>query len=748
MARVVLHIHSLDLGGAERVALQWALWLRDQGHHVFLLVGQQPRQAFFAVPQGITLLCRPKFWNSTPGGSVAWLRHWMQDHRPDLAIGITTRPAINLLLASLGKAWPVVVAERNFPPAKALFGPWRLLRRWLYPHAALHLVQTQRIGDWLVAQGLAGQVAVLPNPVLWPLPVQEPVVNPEAWMPPTANLLLAVGTKPDQKGFDRLLAVFKQLASTHPSWWLALPGVAPEHPRLQAMLTELDPRGEWTSRLVLPGRVGNLSAWYERASIFVLSSRYEGYPNVLLEAMAAGCACVAIDCPTGPRELIQHNVNGVLVPDPAVSDQSLTGLEEALILLMQDPTRREALGLQATSVRKALAPASIKAQFLAAVGSCLRPKVLLLAPTRRSPTETFVRANLAHLPLRQVAYFGDERSLYGLAIVLSKICTRLGWQRLATLPGSLAAWIFIRWHRPDVVMVEFGFHAVRVMDAALWTGVPLVVHFRGSDASADRRLCLLAERYRRLMRITSALIVKSCPMQQVLESLGASSQQITISPSGADPALFDGADPAAAPPRVLFVGRLVEKKGPLDALEAFAEVHIRLSQSASTLGMAQLMQLVVIGDGPLRPEMERRVETLGLQDWVVFEGLRDPADVADLMRRCRCLLLPSKTARDGDSEGCPVVVQEAQMSGLPVISTLHAGIPEVVIDGTTGFLCQEGDVHGMASAIETLLRNPDQAGVMGLAAQRYAKTHFTLDHHIEAVMSVLLSVLPAEAKTS
>jgi glycosyltransferase involved in cell wall biosynthesis len=164
--------------------------------------------------------------------------------------------------------------------------------------------------------------------------------------------------------------------------------------------------------------------------------------------------------------------------------------------------------------------------------------------------------------------------------------------------------------------------------------------------------------------------------------------------------------------------------------------------------MAQLMQLVVIGDGPLRPEMERRVETLGLQDWVVFEGLRDPADVADLMRRCRCLLLPSKTARDGDSEGCPVVVQEAQMAGLPVISTLHAGIPEVVIDGTTGFLCKEGDVEGMASAIEMLLRNPDQARVMGLAAQRYAKSHFTLDHHIEAVKSVLSSVLPAEATTS
>ena len=235
-------------------------------------------------------------------------------------------------------------------------------------------------------------------------------------------------------------------------------------------------------------------------------------------------------------------------------------------------------------------------------------------------------------------------------------------------------------------------------------------------------------------------------MQQVLERLGASPQAITISPSGADPALFYGADPTLAPPRVLFVGRLVEKKGPFDALEAFAEVHSRCRQSPNTFALSELMQLVVIGDGPLRREMERRVERLGLQDWVVFEGLCQPIEVADLMRRSRCLLLPSKTARDGDSEGCPVVVQEAQLAGLPVISTLHAGIPEVVIDGATGFLCREGNVQAMATAIETLLSNPDLAGVMGKAAQCHAKEHFTLDHHIDTLSAILCNVVSAEAR--
>ena len=82
-----------------------------------------------------------------------------------------------------------------------------------------------------------------------------------------------------------------------------------------------------------------------------------------------------------------------------------------------------------------------------------------------------------------------------------------------------------------------------------------------------------------------------------------------------------------------------------------------------------------------------------------------------------------------------------------MISTLHAGIPEVVINGKTGFLCREGNVQAMATAIESLLRNPDLAGVMGRAAQCHGKAHFTLDHHIDTVSSMLCDVVAAEASS-
>ncbi|MFL0774440.1 MAG: glycosyltransferase, partial [Prochlorococcus sp.] len=285
---------------------------------------------------------------------------------------------------------------------------------------------------------------------------------------------------------------------------------------------------------------------------------------------------------------------------------------------------------------------------------------------------------------------------------------------------------------PDVVLVEFGFHAVRVMDACYWAGVPMVVHFRGSDASADRRLGQLQERYRRLIKLAKAFVVKSKPMQQVLMGLGAPEQAITISPSGANPVLFHGGQPAQAPPQVLFVGRFVAKKAPLDALEAFV-----LARQQASPDLAAKMALVMVGDGPLLRDVEQRRQTLGLEHQVLLPGLQSAEQVAEWLRRSRCLLLPSRTAPDGDAEGCPVVVMEAQLAGVPVVSTFHAGIPEVVLDGQTGLLAAEGDLNGLAAALLNLLEAPQLAAEMGQAGCQWAAARFTVEHHVETLAAVL-----------
>ena len=401
MARVALHIHALGPGGAERIALCWANWLQESGHEVYLLLGPHHEDHFFTLPDNVRLVTCPK--SRQLGLSVVWLRNWLRNHPPDLAIGITIRPSLNILLASLGRPWPVVIAERNYPPARPLPLLLWLLRYCLYPRASLHLVQTARIGTWLQEHGLARRIATLPNPVLWPLHGAKSGSSLEATqIPSEVPLLLAVGSKPYQKGFDRLLAAFPIIASNHLDCRLALVGVSIDHPELRPVLELLTPAVR--ARLILPGVVSDIGHWYARATIFVLPSRYEGFPNVLQEAMAAGCACIATDCPTGPRELIQQDINGVLLPEP----YNTTDLVLSISSLIKDAPRRQRLARQARLLRKIHAEPKVRLRFLNLLTPFLLPRLLLLAPTRRSPTETFIRANLSCLPMQQQAYFGDE----------------------------------------------------------------------------------------------------------------------------------------------------------------------------------------------------------------------------------------------------------------------------------------------------------------------------------------------------
>ena len=372
-----------------------------------------------------------------------------------------------------------------------------------------------------------------------------------------------------------------------------------------------------------------------------------------------------------------------------------------------------------------------------------RLRLLAFVPSAQAPSETFIRANLRGLPFDTYAYFGDDLSwrrpwqgAYAASVLLSKVLYRLGLRRAGTLPPSLVAWALCRRHGPDALIAEFGFHAVRMMEAAAWSGVPLVVQFHGSDASARSRLVPLRERYRRLLGLAAGVVAKSEPMRCTLLELGAPAERLVVSPCGADAGLFHGSAPGQAPPTFLAVGRFVAKKGPLLTIRAFAAALEQLPP-----GQAAELRLVMVGDGPLLPAAGQLVNELGLQEQVQFPGLCSPAEVADRMRACRAFLQHSLVAPDGDSEGSPVSVMEAQLSGLPVVSTRHAGIPEVVLEGETGLLVDEGDVAGMAAAIARLAADPALAERLGRAAARRAGSAFTVAHHLEAVAGLVERVV-------
>lgn len=222
--------------------------------------------------------------------------------------------------------------------------------------------------------------------------------------------------------------------------------------------------------------------------------------------------------------------------------------------------------------------------------------------------------------------------------------------------------------------------------------LPLVVSFYGRDASAVLRIPVWKRRYERLFAEADRILVLSPHMAGLLEAAGCPGDRILIHSFGIDLPRFPFVrrdPPSGDPARLLFVGRLVPKKGLHTALRAVA----RLDRC----------ELVVVGDGPGRAAASDLAAELGIACRVSFPGWLPREGVAELMAGCRALLVPSETGRDGDMEGTPTVIFEAMASGLPVIGTEHAGIPWQLDSGRCGSLVPEGDHEALAHAVEELL---------------------------------------------
>ena len=198
------------------------------------------------------------------------------------------------------------------------------------------VVQTQDVLNWAVLLVGKRNAQVIPNPIGELVSRQ---VGSTAEFP--QPFILAVGRLDRQKGFDLLLHAFERLAGQHPNWSLVILGEGDERHSLEALIQKL----HIEERVRLFGRHDNPASVMMQASLFVLSSRFEGFPNALLEAMACKLPVISFDCPSGPREIIRNGVDGILVSREDV---------DALVLAMQDlinhPEKREQLELRATEV--------------------------------------------------------------------------------------------------------------------------------------------------------------------------------------------------------------------------------------------------------------------------------------------------------------------------------------------------------------------------------------------------------------
>jgi glycosyltransferase involved in cell wall biosynthesis len=265
------------------------------------------------------------------------------------------------------------------------------------------------------------------------------------------------------------------------------------------------------------------------------------------------------------------------------------------------------------------------------------------------------------------------------------------------------------------------------MDACQQLNLPLVVHFHGFDLSVRRVMERYASDYSEMFRQANGLISVSRAMQRKLIEMGAPPEKVYYNPCGVNCEQFGGASPGSAEPLVLTVGRFVEKKGPQLTLAAFARV-LQLNPKA---------RLRMIGDGPLLQACRKLSHNLAIDHAVTFLGSQPHSFVAEEMRRVRLFAQHSIEATSGDSEGTPVAILEAGASGLPVVSTYHGGIPDVVIDNETGLLVKERDVEGMAYQMHRLLSDPSFAATMGQAARRRINLHFSAGRGINRLWTIM-----------
>ena len=265
------------------------------------------------------------------------------------------------------------------------------------------------------------------------------------------------------------------------------------------------------------------------------------------------------------------------------------------------------------------------------------------------------------------------------------------------------------------------------MQACQQLRIPLVVHFHGYDASHVETLTAHRESYPRMFQLSAACIVVSRTMRNQLLSLGASTEKLALNPCGVDCRRFAGANPQTAPPVLLAVGRLIEKKAPHNTITAFAQVLRRVPEA----------RLRIVGDGSLKVFCEELTVRLGIDHAVTFLGECEHAIVQQEMQAARVFVQHSVVAPCGDSEGTPVAVLEASASGLPVIATRHGGLTDVVVDGKTGFLVEEHDVTAMARQMHRLVVDPQLAARMGLSGCRRVMAKFSRERSIERLSSIL-----------
>ena len=336
-------------GGAEKMMCELATHRAGLGDDVHVAAMTMPEGgSFFRYPPQISLHVLDRRGVNLGAAFLQprrarAIRQLIVTLRPDLIISFLTKVNCLTLMATIGTETPVIVSERNNPSAQS---PrfWRRAQIALIPRAAGIAMQTHAAAmDLPPAQ--AARAHVIPNHCT-PIPYTP--------APPADHCrFVAVGRLDNQKGFDLLLEAFARLPADLGAT-LDIFGAGRERRKLEDQIVALG----LTDRARLPGQVPTAADWLGAGDVAVVSSRYEGFCNVVAEATCSGLPIISFDCPYGPSEMLRHEQNGLLVPNGDVE-----GLAQAMARLARDPDLRARLGDAAWIMADRLDPRRIMAQW-------------------------------------------------------------------------------------------------------------------------------------------------------------------------------------------------------------------------------------------------------------------------------------------------------------------------------------------------------------------------------------------------
>jgi len=344
------------------------------------------------------------------------------------------------------------------------------------------------------------------------------------------------------------------------------------------------------------------------------------------------------------------------------------------------------------------------------------PNVLIFKETLLPPSETFILAQMGALTRFSSYLAGLEPTPKCLPldkppVLLSRRASKAADLRAKLYRRIAFAPLFhgkVRRLRPDLLHAHFASGGKTLLPLHKALKRPLIVTLHGGS-------CVPVEEprigvYRELAeKATFFLCVSNFIRKQAIDA-GYPPEKLLVHYIGIDRTLFIRPPETAATDSVLFVGRLVEMKGCEYLLRAMRTVQASRPRT----------ELTIIGEGFLRPELERLARELHVD--CNFLGTQPSATIRRMLPKFRLLCLPSVTTSAGNREGLPTVLLEAQAMGVPVVSTFHSGIPECVVDGATGTLVPERDSEKLADAILQLLEDRD-------LWQRY---HVSTQDHIDA----------------